>query len=103
MKKIVGGKMYNTVAATMIADENIPLHNFYKTSEALYVTASGVFFLHGESSAGGPYGESDGRNSISGESIIPLSTADVIAWAERARITSEEHEAIAKLLNLPEA
>ena len=103
MKKIINGKLYNTETTECIADEEISLHDFYKTSESLFRTKSGVWFLFGESSAGGIYCDSDGRNSSSGEDIILLEEKEVLEWAERASITSEEQEKIAKLLNIQEA
>jgi len=103
MKKIVDGKVYNTETAELIANEGVSLHDFYKTSESLYRTTKGAWFLHGESSAGGTYGKTDGRNWSSGEAIIPMTDAEVAGWASKARINSDEQGKIAELLKLPEA
>ncbi len=62
MKKIIGGKLYNTETADLVADRGISTHDFYQTNEALYRTQKGAWFLHGVSSAGGRYGGGDGRN-----------------------------------------
>jgi len=103
MKKIIGGKVYNTDTAECMADEDISLDNFYSTSEALYVTATGNWFLHGESSAGGAYSHWSGDSCGYGEDIIPLTVDQVIAWAERADIDDDDKSDIAERLNLPEA
>lgn len=103
MKKIIDGKVYNTETAECIADENKSLHNFYSTSEALYRTKKGAWFLYGESSAGGKYGRSDGNTSYGGSDIIALEEKEVVAWAENANIDDDEKTSIAELLNLEEA
>ncbi len=79
MKKIIDGKVYNTETAECIADENKSLHNFYSTSEALYRTKKGAWFLYGESSAGGKYGRSDGNTSYGGSDIIALEEKEVLS------------------------
>ena len=104
MKKIINEKIYNTDTAELIADEGRSLHNFYCTSESLYVTKSGQWFLRGESSAGGKYGSvsEGGRSWGSGEDIILLSPAEVAAWAENAEINDKEKSLIAEKLGLQE-
>jgi hypothetical protein len=105
MKKIINGKIYNTETATCIADENKSLFNFYSTSESLYRTKSGNWFIYGESSAGGRYGRSSegGRTESSGEDIVAIKPEEAARWAETAHITSDEQAAIATALNLVEA
>lgn len=103
MKKIIDGKVYNTKTATCVADENKSLQNFYSTSEALYVTKSGAWFLYGESSAGGNYSHWSGNSCGYGEDIRVLTVEEVLAWAEQADIGDDDKSDIAERLNLPEA
>ena len=100
MKKIIDGKLYDTEKAECIADEGRSLHNFYSTSEALYRTASGAWFIHGESSAGGKYSKWNGNSCGWGEDIVPLEPDEVLAWAEQASIDSEEQARIAELIEV---
>ncbi len=103
MKKIIDGKVYNTETAERIANEGKSLHNFYSTSEALYRTKNGAWFIHGKSSAGGAYSRWSGNSCGFGEDIIALERKEVLCWAEKASINDEEKSKIAELLELPEA
>ena len=98
MKKIINGKLYDTATASCVADENKSLHDFYRSSEALYRTEKGAWFIHGKSSAGGKYGSSDGRESGPGEGLILLTEKEVLNWSEEADIDEDECSAIADLL-----
>jgi len=100
MKRIIKGKLFDTAKSECIADEGRSLHNFYSTSEALYRTASGAWFLYGESSAGGKYSKWNGDSCGWGEGIVPLERDEVLAWAEQASIDSEEQARIAELLGV---
>jgi len=103
MKKIISGKVFNTETAECVADERNNLHNFYSTSEALYHTKNGVWFKHGESSAGGSYSSWHGNSCGYGEDIVVLTVEEVIRWSEEANIDDDEKSRIAELLELPEA
>ena len=103
MKKIINGKVYNTETAECIADENRSLYDFHSTSEALYRTARGNWFLHGESSSGGRYSKWVGNSCGGGEDIQALTPAQVVEWAEQARINDDDVAQITELLQLPEA
>ena len=103
MKRIIGGKVYNTDTAERIAAEDKSLHNFFSTSEALYKTKKGAWFLHGESSAGGRYSHYSGKSCGYGQQIIALEIDEVLAWAENADINDEEKRRIADLIEIPEA
>ncbi|KKW12674.1 MAG: hypothetical protein UY48_C0010G0026 [Candidatus Gottesmanbacteria bacterium GW2011_GWB1_49_7] len=103
MKKIIGGKIYNTETADLVADENNDLHNFYSTTESLFRTKKGAWFLHGKSSAGGQYGKSAGNMCIGGQDIIRMTEKEVLDWASTASISDEETETIANLLTAEEA
>ena len=81
MKKVIKGKMYNTETATEIGGTGGNIHNFYATRETLFVTKKGNYFLHGESSAGGKYGTSDGNTSYGGEVIILQTPQEALNFA----------------------
>ena len=99
MKRIIEGKVYDTDTATCIAAENKSLRKSLISSETLYRTQSGKWFLHGKSSAMGKYG--DGWNP--GETLIAMTETEVAEWSNYADITDDERDTIIKLLNLPEA
>lgn len=96
MKKIIGGKVYDTETAKKLAWwQNMPdVRDFHQVTERLYRKKTGEFFLHGE---GGPltqYAQETGTNSWSGgERIMPLTFAEAKAWAEE-HLDGEEYEAI---------
>lgn len=96
MKKIIGGKVYDTETAKKLAWwQNMPdVRDFHQVTERLYRKKTGEFFLHGE---GGPltqYAQETGANSWSGgERIMPLTFAEAKAWAEE-NLDGEEYEAI---------
>lgn len=103
MKKIINGKVYNTETAECIADEGKSLCNFYSTSESLYRTKKGAFFIYGESSAGGRYGSSYGNTLSGGADIQAVDEKEVVEWAENADINDDEKSKIAEILSLEEA
>ena len=85
MKAIVNGLIYDTEDAHHIGDggTEAPVNDFRHSSEALYRTEAGRFFLAGE---GGPktrWAETlpDGARK-EGSGIIPLSEAEALSWAE---------------------
>ena len=103
MKKIINGKVYNTETAECIADEGKSLHNFYSTSESLYRTKKGAWFIYGVSSAGGRYGSSCGNTLSGGEDIRAIDEKEVVEWAENTDIDDDEKSKIAEILSLEEA
>lgn len=102
MKKIINKKLYDTDTATLVADEEISLRDFYRTSESLYITDNGNWFVHAESSAGGTYStQGQGDDCGPGETIIAIDAEDVLDWAETHRISSEEcNDIVARLKNV---
>ena len=86
MKKIIGGKLYNTETAELIDSYSNGLSNndFHCIREGLYRKKTGEFFLYGWGGANTRYGEQVGSNTwCGGEAITPLTEADAKAWLER--------------------
>lgn len=85
MKKIIGGRKYNTETATEIAvyENDFGRSDFKYMIETLYKKKTGEFFLYGE---GGPMSkyaaEAYGGGRTSGEAIVPLTEAETKKWAE---------------------
>lgn len=95
MKKIIGGKRYDTDTATEIAvwEPYYNYRDFNYIKEVLYRKKTGEYFLHGE---GGPltkYRESVGDSNTwgYGEKIIPLSIEMAKKWAEKV-MNADEYE-----------
>lgn len=84
MKKIIGGKRYNTETAEEIASfgNGLGTRDFRNYDETLYKTKNGNWFLAGE---GGPmtkYAEPCGDMMCGGSDIIPLGPDEALAWLE---------------------
>ena len=96
MKKIIGGKMYDTSTAKLVGSwENTKdVRNFHRVEEKLYQKRTGEFFLHG---AGGPasrYAHVCPHSGWdAGEKIIPLSWEDAREWAED-HLDADDYEGI---------
>ena len=96
MKKIIGGKIYDTDKAKQLgAYSNYGSWNdFHHYEETLYRKKTGEYFLFGE---GGPmtrYAEPEGQNSWTGGSrIMPMSYDEAREWAEK-NLDADEYEAI---------
>ena len=83
MKQIVGGRRYDTGAATLIGShERGHPGDLQYIYEALHVTRRGNFFLHGKGGAASPYGESCGNESWGSSRIIPMSREEALNWAQ---------------------
>lgn len=75
MKKIIGGKRYDTDTADKIANWDNGLHGqFGYIDETLYRTKKGGWFLVGEGGDGSPYRE--------GEKLIPYLPEEARLWLE---------------------
>ena len=86
MKKIVGGKRYNTETA----EELIAWGNQYYRSdprwcrETLYRTLKGAFFIHGEGGSMSPYfTPSENNKNGDGETILPVNEVEAMEWMEK--------------------
>lgn len=84
MKKIVGGKRYDTDTATLVGEYGYGnCGDFERIHEGLYRTKNGNYFVAG---SGGPktrYAVSVSQNCWSGSSdIYPLSKGEALEWAQ---------------------
>ena len=95
MKKIIGGKRYDTdTAREMGRDWYSNRTDFSFWEETLYRKNTGEFFLHGEGGPMSRYAVSTGQNEWSGgEKIMPLTTEAARAWAEK-HLDADEYESI---------
>ena len=85
MKKIIGGKKYDTETAKQVGEPwSAGEGNLGWTEETLYRKKTGEYFLHGE---GGPqtrYAEAYGQSGWTrGERIMPLTYDEASEWAEQ--------------------
>lgn len=85
MKKIIGGKRYDTETAELVGSwsSGDSVSDFYYYSEDLYLKKTGEFFLYGDGNCLSPYRKSAGLNSwTGGEKIIPLTLDEAKKWVE---------------------
>lgn len=95
MKKIIGGKKYDTNTAECVGswDNGLNSGDFNNCSEDLYRKKTGEFFLHGEGGANSKYSKSNGNSSWGSSDIIPLSIEEAKQWFEDYG-DADEYEAI---------
>ena len=91
MKKIIGGKRYNTDTATLVGEYVYgSLGGFNRIHEGLYRTKNGSYFVAGVGNPRTRYAVSVSQNCWGGsEDIYPLSPAEALEWAQAYL---EEHE-----------
>lgn len=94
MKKIIGGRKYNTETARCVGIYVVGVGDrLYGFSEGLYRKRNGEYFLCGEGGPGSKYSKSIENGERSGmEEIIPMSYEDARAWAEK-HLDADEYEA----------
>ena len=95
MKRIVGGKKYDTDTAKYVgSDAYSTPGDFNWWEEALYRKKTGEFFL---CAAGGPatcYARRSGQNEwSSGEEIIPFTNEEAKEWVEK-HLSGDKYEEI---------
>ncbi len=103
MKKIIGGKVYNTETATHIGTNSTHLHrgDFAYEDEDLYVTKKGAFFLQGEGGPMSRWSQPCGSNGCTGGSgIQALGTSEALEWCEQNDV---DPEVIAEHFKIEEA
>lgn len=86
MKKIIGGKRYNTETAKYIGeyDNGYGLDDFNYILEELYLKRTGEFFLHAKGHGLTKYAERYGNNAWGmGEHLVPLSIDEAKEWVEK--------------------
>lgn len=80
----IDGKRYNINTAELIAswDNDLPYMDFDYLKETLYRKKTGEFFLYGEGGARTKYQavDGDGKSSIGGEEIVPLTEEAAKEW-----------------------
>ena len=101
MKKVIGGKLYNTDSAKRLGfwSNGLGYGDLNRCEEILYQTRSGAYFIYG---AGGPmsrYSRSVGQNQWSGsQHIEPVDFDTAKKWAEE-KLDADEYISI---FGLPE-
>ena len=94
MRKVIGGKVYNTETAKQIATASYSNYgDLAYWSEEIYRTKRGNWFLVGEGGAMSKYARAIGQNEVGGGSaIIPLTRGKALAWLEAHTSDSEAIE-----------
>lgn len=82
MKKVFDGKLYDTETATKLCADSWEEGNFRFTSEALYRTKNGRYFLAGESGPMGRYAHTENGSTSGGRGLVPLDEGDAREWME---------------------
>lgn len=96
MKKIIGGRIYDTDTAKRVAwmEHGHDQSNFSYYSEELYRKRTGEYFLFGEGGPMSKYSQSCGDNSWGwGKEIIPLTYKAATKWAEE-HLDGDKYEEI---------
>lgn len=96
MKKIIGGKKYDTETAKEVGKywNGLSYSDFGHVEEILYKKKTGEFFLHGMGGANTKYSQSCGQNCwCDGSAIIPMTESEARKWAEE-HLDCDEYEAI---------
>jgi hypothetical protein len=95
MKKVIGGKRYDTeTAKEMGYDYYGTPRDFNHWTETLYRKRTGEYFLHGEGGPMSRYAQTIGQNEWSGgEQIQPLTVENARQWAEE-HLSADEYESI---------
>lgn len=87
MKKIIGGKSYNTETATKIgsaSSRHCSYSDFNYWEESLYRTQKGAFFIAGEGGANTHYSRSCGQNSwCGGSGLRVIDATEAREWVEQ--------------------
>lgn len=84
MKKVIEGLRYDTATATEVASWSFGYPNdFSHSSETLYRTKSGNYFLHGEGGPASSWREQTGQREWSGgEDILAKDDLEALEWLE---------------------
>lgn len=93
MKKIIGGKKYDTDTAKRVGSfESGYIGDFEWRNETLYLKATGEFFLAGEGGAKTRWASRTIDGFSSGEGILPLTLDEAREWAEEHLTQAEVEE-----------
>lgn len=84
MKKVIGGKIYDTDKATLVAewDNGYYGNDFKRCEEALYRTKEGTWFVVGEGGPMSKYARAVGNMTGGGEGLTPLTDEEAMGWLE---------------------
>ena len=95
MKKIIGGRRYNTDTAKYIgsAQSNCGVTDFKYFEEDLYQKKTGEFFLHGNGGPASKYAKELDGSMWGDEKIIPISLEEARAWGEKY-LSPDEYEEV---------
>jgi len=98
MKKIIGGKMYDTETAKALgcASATCSTRDFNYWEETLYIKKTGEYFLYGDGGPASRYAEpvdGQGHQWTGGCRISPLKFDQAREWAEK-HLSVEEYEEI---------
>lgn len=95
MKKVIGGKRYDTDSAKNCGTYYyLNSRDYGYLEETLYQKRTGEFFLYGYGGPASKYAEVNATGDWeSGEKIIPMSPDDARAWAEK-NFSADEYEAV---------
>lgn len=95
MKKIIGGRRYNTDTAKYIgsAQSNCGVTDFKYFEESLYLKKTGEFFLHGKGGPASKYAKEFDGSMWGDEKIIPISLEEARAWGEKY-LSPDEYEEV---------
>lgn len=95
MKKIIGGKRYDTDTAKEVGSDSYSNpRDFSYWEETLYRKNTGEFFLYGEGGANSRYAVQIEQNTWSGgQRINPLSFEEAKSWAEE-HLDGNKYESI---------
>jgi len=84
MKKVIGGKMYNTETAEELFsfDNGLGGGDFRAMEETLYVTKKGTYFLAGSGGPMSKYSEPCGNMTSGGSGFSVLTKFEALEWLE---------------------
>lgn len=84
MKKIIGGKRYDTETAEYIGEgsNGYQCTDFHWFEESLYRKRTGEFFLHGEGGPLSKYARAVGSTRYGDEKLVPITLDEAKAWVE---------------------
>lgn len=98
MKKIIGGRRYDTATAKLVGEyETGYIGDFDWVNEKLYQKATGEFFLAGKGGARTRWSTRTIDGYASGDGILPLTLGEAREWAEEHLPVDE----VEKLFQIP--
>jgi len=79
MKTTFNRLIYDTATATLVAEDR----EYGNCYEQLYVTAKGNWFVHDWGGVQPRYADVEGDLHSEGESIVPVTRYEALAWCEK--------------------